>query len=94
MSLAEIRFDIRKIFIIIQIIKRWKQWPKEAMESSFHLSKGRKIQTLDGEVYEDCTDLLYVHNFVSMNNLWIIESQDQRKIGLVGSSKKKRIFIS
>ena len=57
----------------------------EAMESPFHLSKGRKSQALDSKVYEDCMDLLYAHNFVSMNNLQIIESQDQRKIGLAGS---------
>jgi len=40
---------------------------------------------MDGEVYKDCTHLPYVHNFVSMNNLQITESQDQTKIGLAGS---------
>lgn len=81
MSFTEkIRFDIKKICIIIQIVKRWKQWPREAMESPFHLSRGRKSQALDDEVYEDSTRLPYAHKFVSMNNLQIVESQDQRKI--------------
>lgn len=77
MSLIEkMSFDIRKICIIIQIVKCWKQWPKEAMETPFHLSKGRKSQALDAEVYENCMDFLYAHNFVAIINLQIIKSQD------------------
>lgn len=46
------------------------------MESPFHLSKGRKSQALDAEVYENCMDFLYAHNFVAIINLQIIKSQD------------------
>lgn len=40
-----------------------KEWPKESMEPPFHLSKQKKSQALDVEIYEDCTDLLYAQNF-------------------------------
>lgn len=49
---------------------------KQAMESPVHLSKGRKSQALDAEVYKNCMDFLYAHNFVAINNLQIIKSQD------------------
>lgn len=56
------------------------------MESPFGLSKAGESQALDGEVYEVCKNLFDVHNFLSTNNLENIESQDQRKLELEGSS--------